>query len=180
MTFELVQVNMCYLRAPLRWLTEQKNPKLLPSFQNEQRDTTNFAVNEHVRTYLCELYLLTSNDCRNDEHSDVTEGKTCEGVCIIWEKSINIMRSVFTFRTQPCPQGFTHPSHFLMEKPWTRGWFRTTIVGHLIRSLMLITCSYNRGDHSLGTGEDAHQNDGTKPLLVTNLNAAQAVFTSEK
>ena len=101
MTFELVKVNMCYLRAPLSWLTEQKNPKFLRSFQNAQRDTTHFAVNEHVRTYLCELCLLTSNDCRNDEHSEVTEGKTCEGVCIIWEKSINIMKSVFTFRTRP-------------------------------------------------------------------------------
>ena len=25
--FELVQVNMCFLRGPLRWSTEQKNPK---------------------------------------------------------------------------------------------------------------------------------------------------------
>ena len=63
------------------WNSEK--PKVVSKFSNEQRDTTNFAVNEHVRTYLCEVCLLTSNDCRNDEHSDVTEGKTCEGVCII-------------------------------------------------------------------------------------------------
>ena len=50
-----------------------------------------------------------------------------------------------------------------MEKLWAWGWFRTTIVGHVIRSLILITCFYNRGDQSRGTGEDAHQNDGTKP-----------------
>ena len=112
MTFELLQVNMCYLRAPLRWLTEQKNPKLLPSFQNEQRDTTNFAVNEHVRTYLCEACLLTSNDCRNDEHSDVTEGKTCEGVCIIWEKSVNITRSVFKFRANLAQRALPTPTIF--------------------------------------------------------------------
>ena len=55
----------------------------LRTFQNAKGDTANLAVNEHVRTYLCEVCLLTSNDCRNDEHSDVTEGKTCEGVCII-------------------------------------------------------------------------------------------------
>ena len=180
MTFELVKVNMCYLKAPLRWLMEQKNPKFLGSFQNAQRGTTNLAVNEHVRTYLCEVCLLTSNDCRNEEHSDVTEGKTCEGVCIIWEKSVNITRSVFKFRAQPRPQGFTHPCHFLMEKPWGRGCFRTIIVGHVIRSLMLITCSYNRRDFSRGTGEDAHQNDGAEPLLETSLNVAKAVFTSEK
>ena len=27
------------------------------------------------------------------------------------------------------PQSFTHPCHFLTEKPWARGWFQTTIVG---------------------------------------------------
>ena len=34
------QVNMCFLRGPLRWLTEQKNPKFFRSF----RDTTNLAI----------------------------------------------------------------------------------------------------------------------------------------
>ena len=29
---------------PLRWLTEQKKPKFLRSWQNAQRDTTNFAI----------------------------------------------------------------------------------------------------------------------------------------
>ena len=43
-TFELVQVNMCFLRSPLSWLMEQKNPKFLWSLQNAQRDTTNFAI----------------------------------------------------------------------------------------------------------------------------------------
>ena len=124
MTFELVKVNMCYLRAPLSWLTEQKNLKFLRSFQNAQRDTTNFAVNEHVRTYLCELCLLTSNDCRNDEHSEVTEGKTCEGVCIIWEKSINIMRSVFTFRTRPLTR-FKQSLLFSSSLKKTKGGYAT-------------------------------------------------------
>ena len=35
---------MCFLRGPLRWLTEQKNPKFLWSLQNAQRDTTNLAI----------------------------------------------------------------------------------------------------------------------------------------
>ena len=48
--FELVQVNMCFLRGPLRWLTEQKNPKFLRSLQNAQGDTTNFAITWPVRT----------------------------------------------------------------------------------------------------------------------------------
>ena len=38
------QVNMCFLRGPLTWLTEQKNPKFLWSLQNAQRDTTNLAI----------------------------------------------------------------------------------------------------------------------------------------
>ena len=42
--FELVQVNMCFLRGLLRWLTEQKNPKFLWSLQNQHRYTTNFAI----------------------------------------------------------------------------------------------------------------------------------------
>ena len=42
--FELVQVNMCFLRGPLRGLTGQKNPKFLRILQNAQRDTTNFTV----------------------------------------------------------------------------------------------------------------------------------------
>ena len=78
------------------------------------------------------------------------------------------------------PPGLYPPCHFLMEKPWGSGCFRTIIVGHVIRSLMLITCSYNRRDFSRGTGEDAHQNDGAEPLLETSLNVAKAVFTSEK
>ena len=40
--FELVPINICFLRGSLRWLTEQKNPKFLRSLQNTQRDTTNF------------------------------------------------------------------------------------------------------------------------------------------
>ena len=35
---------MCFLRGPLRWLTEQKNPKFLWSLENAQRDTTNLAI----------------------------------------------------------------------------------------------------------------------------------------
>ena len=38
------QVNMCFLIGPLRWLTEQKNPKFLQSLQNAQRDITNLAI----------------------------------------------------------------------------------------------------------------------------------------
>ena len=38
------QVKMCFLRGPLRWLTQQKNPKFLWSMQNAQRDTTNLAI----------------------------------------------------------------------------------------------------------------------------------------
>ena len=38
------QVNMCFLRGPLRWLMEQKNPKLLWSLKNTQRDTMNLAI----------------------------------------------------------------------------------------------------------------------------------------
>ena len=38
------QVNMCFLRGLLRWLTEQKNPKFLWSLQNVQRDTMNLAI----------------------------------------------------------------------------------------------------------------------------------------
>ena len=37
------QVNMCFLRGPLRWLTEQKHPKFLWGLQNSQCDTTNLA-----------------------------------------------------------------------------------------------------------------------------------------
>ena len=38
------QVNMCFLRGPLRRLAAQKNPKFLRSLQNGQRDTTNLAI----------------------------------------------------------------------------------------------------------------------------------------
>ena len=42
---ELIQVNMCFLRGPLRWLTEQKDPNFLRSLQNAvQSNTTNLAV----------------------------------------------------------------------------------------------------------------------------------------
>ena len=42
---ELIQVNMCFLRGPLRWLTEQKHPNFLRSLQNAvQSNTTNLAV----------------------------------------------------------------------------------------------------------------------------------------
>lgn len=43
----------CFLRGPLRWLTEQENPKFLRSLQNAHRDTTNFAI-----TLRAQLYLL--------------------------------------------------------------------------------------------------------------------------
>ena len=38
------RVVICITLPPLRWLTEQKNPKSLRSLQNAQRDTTNLAV----------------------------------------------------------------------------------------------------------------------------------------
>ena len=40
------QVNTCFLRGPLRWLTEQKNPKFFLSLQNTQRNIYEFAYNE--------------------------------------------------------------------------------------------------------------------------------------
>ena len=40
------QVNMCFLRGSLRWLTKQKNPKFLRGLQNAQHDTTNLAVKQ--------------------------------------------------------------------------------------------------------------------------------------
>ena len=42
--FELVEVNMCFLRGLVRWLKEPKKPKFLWIFQNAQRNTMNFAV----------------------------------------------------------------------------------------------------------------------------------------
>ena len=44
MTFWTRASEHCFLRGPLRWLTEQKNPKFLRSLQNAQRDITNFVV----------------------------------------------------------------------------------------------------------------------------------------
>ena len=44
MAFWTVSANVCFLRDPLRWLTEQKNPKFLRSLQNAQRDATNLVV----------------------------------------------------------------------------------------------------------------------------------------
>ena len=38
------QVNICFQRGPLRWLTEQKNPNFLWSLQNTQCDTMNLAI----------------------------------------------------------------------------------------------------------------------------------------
>ena len=38
------QVNVCFERGPLRWLTEQKNPNFLWSLQNTQCDTMNLAI----------------------------------------------------------------------------------------------------------------------------------------
>ena len=38
------QVNICFLRGPLRLLTEQKNPKFLRSLRITQRDATNLAI----------------------------------------------------------------------------------------------------------------------------------------
>ena len=43
------RVVICITLPPLRWLTEQKNPKSLRSLQNAQRDTTNLAVNHLFR-----------------------------------------------------------------------------------------------------------------------------------
>ena len=43
------QVNVCFLKGPLRWLTEQKNPKFLWSLQNAQRDATNLAIRTKLR-----------------------------------------------------------------------------------------------------------------------------------
>ena len=57
------QVKMCFLRGPLDWLTEQKNPKFLWSLQNAQRDTTNLAISEDFFRYsklmffLCVIYI---------------------------------------------------------------------------------------------------------------------------
>ena len=52
--------------------------------------------------YLCEVCLLTSNDFRNDEHSEVTEGRTCEGVCNICEKEANTTSSSVSIKTCLC------------------------------------------------------------------------------
>ena len=38
------EVNICFLRGPLRWLMQQKNPKFLRSLPNAQRNKTNLAV----------------------------------------------------------------------------------------------------------------------------------------
>ena len=50
------QVNMCFLRGPPRWLTEQKNPKFLWSLQITQRDTTNMAIKIEARK---KIFLYT-------------------------------------------------------------------------------------------------------------------------
>ena len=44
------QVNTCFLRGPLRWLTVQKKRKFLWSLENAQRDTTNLAIS-HSNAY---------------------------------------------------------------------------------------------------------------------------------
>ena len=50
------KVKMCFLRGPLRWLTEQKNPKFLWSLQNAQREATNLAVSKfYPERYLPEV-----------------------------------------------------------------------------------------------------------------------------
>ena len=68
--FEFLQVNMCFLRGPLRWLTEQKNPKFSPSLQNAQSATTNLGVirwlNLHNKLALtkferCQQYTIIDN-----------------------------------------------------------------------------------------------------------------------
>ena len=57
------QVKMCFLRGPLDWLTEQKNPKFLWSLQNAQRDTTNLAISgdffrySKLMFFLCVIYI---------------------------------------------------------------------------------------------------------------------------
>ena len=54
-------------------------------------------VISHITTvkrnwYLSWVCFLTSNDCRNEEHREVTEGRTCAGVCIICKKTKQCFR----------------------------------------------------------------------------------------
>ena len=49
---------MCFLRGPLRWLTEQKNPKFLWSLENAQRDTANLAISRDFFGYSKLMFLF--------------------------------------------------------------------------------------------------------------------------
>ena len=62
------QVKMCFLRGPLRWLTEQKNPKFPWSLQNVQRDTTNLAIKSKFNLILlvCNLVIGCSEKNRKE------------------------------------------------------------------------------------------------------------------
>ena len=71
--FVLVQINVCFLRGLLRWLTEQKNPEFLRRLQNAQRDTTNLAVTPikmfaSPRTCRC-IYPVAHPGLRRDHNS---------------------------------------------------------------------------------------------------------------
>ena len=49
------QVKMCFLRGPLRWLTERTNSKFLWTLQNAQRDAKNLAISRDflgIQNYL--------------------------------------------------------------------------------------------------------------------------------
>lgn len=48
--------------------------------------------------YFCEFCLLISNDFRNDEYSEVIEGRICEGVCNICEKEVNMILSLLLIK----------------------------------------------------------------------------------
>ena len=53
---------MCFLRGPLRWLTEQKNPKFLRSLQNAQRHKTNLAVTLKIFRKSCFSCAFSANN----------------------------------------------------------------------------------------------------------------------
>ena len=52
------QVKMCFLRGPLRLLTEQENPKFLWSLENTQRDTTNLVISRDFFGYSKLMFLF--------------------------------------------------------------------------------------------------------------------------
>ena len=51
-------VKMCFLRGPLRWLTEQKNPKFLWTLQKAQRNTKNLAISRVFFGYSKLIFLF--------------------------------------------------------------------------------------------------------------------------